>query len=171
MCRNQLIQRLNGGFSNSFHYKGLSLNILLTYQFGGYLFDYPGYFQKHDGLRMYSINLSRDLVGNYWQNKGDQVDNPRPVLSNPLRPDRWSTRHLLSTDFIRLKEISFGYTLPKTWYSKLGVSNIDLSLNVNNLAYLYAATKNMELEVALNGYRTVDTPMARTYSFGVNIGF
>lgn len=163
--------KVNGGFSNSFHYKGISLNILLTYQFGGYLFDYPGYFQKHDGLRMYSMNLSRDLVGNYWQNKGDQVDNPRPVLSNPLRPDRWSTRHLLSTDFIRLKEISLGYTLPKTWYSKLGVSNIDLSLNVNNLAYLYAATKNMELEVALNGYRTVDTPMARTYSFGVNIGF
>ena len=163
--------KVNGGFSNSFHYKGLSLNILLTYQFGGHLFDYPGYFQKHDGLRMYSMNLSKDIVGNYWQNKGDQVENPRPVLGNPLRPDRWSTRHLLSTDFIRLKEISLGYTLPKTWYSKLGVSNIDVSLNVNNLAYLYAATKNMELEVALNGYRTVDTPMARTYSFGVNIGF
>lgn len=163
--------KVNGGFSNSFSYKGVSLNVLLTYQFGGNLFDYPGYFQKHDGLRMFNFNLLKEVAGDYWQKPGDVVNNPRPILSNPYRSDRWSTRHILSTDFIRLKEISLGYSLPKTWYNKLGVSNVDLSINVNNLAYLYAATDNMELEVALNGYRTVDTPMARTFSFGINVGF
>lgn len=120
---------------------------------------------------MFNFNLLKEVAGDYWQKPGDVVNNPRPILSNPYRSDRWSTRHILSTDFIRLKEISLGYSLPKTWYNKLGVSNVDLSINVNNLAYLYAATDNMELEVALNGYRTVDTPMARTFSFGINVGF
>ena len=163
--------KVNGGLGTSLAYKGISLNVLFTYQFGGNLFDYPGYFMKNDGLRNYSFNYSRELVGNYWQNPGDVVDNPRPVLNNPMRSDRWSTRHILSTDFVRFKELSLGYSLPQKWFSKVGLTQVDLSFIVNNLAYLYAATKDMELEVALNGYRTVDTPMARTFSFGINIGF
>lgn len=147
------------------------MNILATYQFGGQLFDYPGYFSHHDGLRNFQFNLHEDVAGNYWQKPGDDVDNPRPVISNSLRPDKWSTRQLHSTDFIRLKEVSLFYNLPSKWYNSIGVDNVSVNFTVNNLAYLYAATKDMELEVALNGYRTVDTPLARTYSFGVNIGF
>lgn len=163
--------KVNGGLGNTFSYKGLSLNVLLTYQFGGNLFDYPGYFFINDGLRNYSFNNSKELVGNYWQKPGDIVDNPRPIINNPRRSDRWSTRHIHSTDFIRLKELSLGYTLPKNWYNHIGLTSVDVNFVANNLAYLYSATKNMELEVALNGYRTVDTPMARTFSFGINIGF
>ena len=162
---------ITGGFSNGFSWKGLSLNVLITYQFGGQLFDYPGYFSHHDGVRNFSFNLHNDVAGNYWQQPGDVVDNPRPVLFNPLRSDRWSTRHLYSTDHIRIKELSLNYNLPKSWYSKVGVEHVSVNFNVNNLGYLYAATEGMELEVALNGYRTVDTPLARTYSFGVNVSF
>ncbi|MBR8537209.1 TonB-dependent receptor [Carboxylicivirga sediminis] len=162
---------ISGGFSNTFTWKGISLNVLMTYQFGGQLFDYPGYFSHHDGVRNFSFNLHEDVAGNYWQKPGDVVDNPRPVIGSSLRSDRWSTRHLHSTDHIRLKEVSLNYNLPKDWYQKIGVDNVSVSFNVNNLAYLYAATKDMELEVSLNGYRTVDTPLARTYSFGVNVGF
>jgi hypothetical protein len=110
--------KVNGGLGTSLAYKGISLNVLFTYQFGGILFDYPGYFMKNDGLRNYSFNYSRELVGNYWQNPGDVVDNPRPVLNNPMRSDRWSTRHILSTDFVRFKELSLGYSLLKSGSAK-----------------------------------------------------
>ncbi len=162
---------LMGGFNNSFNWKGLSLNVLLTYQFGGQLFDYPGYFTHHDGLRNFNFNLAKDVAGNYWTKPGDIVDNPRPVLYNSLRPDLWSTRHLHSTDFVRMKEVSLFYSLPKQWYNSIGIDNVTVNFTAHNLPFLYAATKDMELEVALNGYRTVDTPLARTFTFGVDLHF
>ncbi|MGI6571944.1 MAG: SusC/RagA family TonB-linked outer membrane protein [Fermentimonas sp.] len=163
--------KVSGGLGNTFTYKGVSLNVLLTYQFGGHLFDYPNYFFKSDGLRNFSFNLSKELVGNYWQKPGDVVENMRPIINNPRRSERWSTRHIHSTDFIRLKELALSYSLPQQWYGSIGLSNVELSFVANNVAFLHAATKNMELEVALNGYRTVDTPMARTFSFGINVSF
>ncbi len=163
--------KLFGGLTNTFSFKGFTLSSLITYQFGGYLFDYPGYFFKNDGVRMFSFNLDSSVAGNYWRNPGDVVDNPRPVLNHSYRSDRWSTRHLHSTDFVRLKELSLTYRIPESIYRKLGVSSVDVSLVANNLFFIYAATKDMELEVALNGYRTVDTPASRTFSIGLNVGF
>ena len=66
-----------GGFSNTFTYKDFDLSFLITYQFGGDMFDYPGYFSHHDGVRIGSMNLSEDVAGNYWKNPGDKVDNPK----------------------------------------------------------------------------------------------
>lgn len=163
--------KLFGGLTNTLSYKGFTLNTLITYQFGGHLFDYPGYFFKNDGVRLRTFNMDSSVAGNYWQQEGDVVDNPRPVLFNSLRSDRWSTRHLHSTDFIRLKELSLSYRIPEHLYRKFGLSSVDVSFVANNLFFLYAATKDMELEVALNGYRTVDTPAARTFSVGLNVAF
>ncbi|MDG5798941.1 SusC/RagA family TonB-linked outer membrane protein [Marinilabiliaceae bacterium ANBcel2] len=162
---------ITGGLSNTFSWNGFSLDMLLTYQFGGQLFDYPGYFTRHDGARNATFNLAKDVAGNYWTQPGDIVDNPRPVVVNPLRPDLWSSRHLYSTDFVRLKELTFNYDLPARFYEQIGVDAVRLSFSAHNLPFLYAATDDMELEVALNGYRTVDTPLARTFSFGVNVQF
>lgn len=160
-----------GGLTNTFSYQGFTLSTLITYQFGGYLFDYPGYFAENDGLRIMGMNVSAGVAGNYWRQEGDVANNPRPILNNPFRSDRWSTRHLHSTDFVRLKEVSLRYRVPQQLYKRLGISSVDLSLVANNLFFIHAATKDMELEVALNGYRTVDTPQARTISLGLNVGF
>ncbi len=160
----------SGGFTNTLSYKGFTLRALTTFQFGGNLFDYPGYFFHHDGVRG-SFNLAKDVEGNYWTPENKTADNPQPVYGWSNRPDRWSTKHIKSTDYIRLKEVGLSYDIPKHLYEKYGFSNVSVNLNVSNLAYLYAATKDMELEVNLNGYRTVDTPLARTYSMGVSVNF
>jgi Outer membrane receptor proteins, mostly Fe transport len=159
-----------GGFTNTFEYKGFTLRALTTFQFGGNLFDYPGYFFHHDGVRG-SFNLAKDVEGNYWSPENTTAENPQPVYGWSNRPDRWSTRHIKSTDFVRLKELSLSYRIPKRVYEKYGLDNVNVNFSVNNVAYLYAATDDMELEVNLNGYRTVDTPLARTFSLGVSVDF
>ncbi len=163
--------KVMGAFTNSLSFKRFTLDMLLTYQYGGHLFDYPNYFFTNAGLRNYSLNYSKDMVGKYWVAEGDNAEYQRPILSDPYRSDKWSSRHIKSTDFIRLKQLSLSYAVPEKVYKKAGLSKLDLTFSVNNVAYLYAATKNMELETALNGYRTTDTPLARTYLFGINIGF
>ncbi|MGC9344704.1 MAG: SusC/RagA family TonB-linked outer membrane protein, partial [Bacteroidales bacterium] len=113
---------------------------------------------------------AKDVEDNYWTKPGDEVDNPMPNLYDPNRPDRWSTRHLLSTDFIRLKELKIGYSLPSSFLNRIYVDNLEVYLKGTNL-WLWSEVKNIDPEVTLNGYRTVDTPLARMISVGVNLGF
>ena len=155
-----------GGFSNTFTYKDFDLSFLITYQFGGDMFDYPGYFSHHDGVRIGSMNLSEDVAGNYWKNPGDKVDNPMPIYANPYRWDRFSSRTIKSTDNIRLREMTVGYTLPVL---KKNISNFRIYFRANNLAMLWSKTKNIDPDVAINGYRQADTPALRSCVFGINI--
>ncbi len=154
-----------GGLGNTFKWKGVDLNVLLTYQFGGDLFDYPGYFGRGDGIRIGNFNTLADVAGNYWTKPGDVVDNPKPIYRNPYRSDRFSSRHILSTDNIRLKEISIGYTIPVKKY----INSIRVYGRANNLAMIWQKTDGIDPDVPLNGYRQVDTPVTRSFMFGVNV--
>lgn len=164
------IPDLMGGLTNTFRWGGLELSVLFTYQMGGSLFDYPGYFFHHDGLRIGSFNLAKDVENNWWRQPGDIVDNPRPVAWRSDRPDRWSSRHVLSTDHIRLKDIYMSYTLPKSFSEKLHMSSLKVFVNGNNI-WTLAKEDAIEPEVTLNGYRTVDTPITKNYLFGINVEF
>ena len=159
-----------GGLSNTLTYKGFDLDILITYSFGGNLFDYPGYFSHHDGYRDGVLNLAKDVEGNYWTKPGDKVDNPRPNWDNPDRSDRWSSRHIHSTDHIRLKDISLGYSLPTSIVEKIRCDNLRLYVRATNVL-MWAKTKNIDPEVPLNGYRTVDTPPTKVTTIGLQLGF
>ncbi len=159
-----------GGITNTITYKAFELSFLFTYQMGGSLFDYPGYFFHHHGVRLGSFNVAKDVENNWWKQPGDVVDNPRPVGWSSDRPDRWSSRHVLSTDHIRLKDISLTYTLPKSIANKLYMSNIQIFANGNNI-WTLAKEDTIEPEVTLNGYRTVDTPITKNFLFGVNVEF
>ncbi len=159
-----------GGLTNTITYKAFELSFLFTYQMGGSLFDYPGYFFHHHGVRLGSFNVAKDVENNWWKQPGDVVDNPRPVGWSSDRPDRWSSRHVLSTDHIRLKDISLTYTLPKSIANKLYMSNIQIFANGNNI-WTLAKEDTIEPEVTLNGYRTVDTPITKNFLFGVNVEF
>jgi TonB-linked SusC/RagA family outer membrane protein len=159
-----------GGLSNTLNYKGFELDFLITYSFGGNLFDYPGYFSHHDGRYCGVLNLAKDVEGNYWTKPGDVVDNPMPNWDNPDRPDRWSTRHIFSTDHVRLKDISFGYSFPLSTVERIRCDKLRLYLRATNLA-MWSKTKNIDPEVPLNGYRTVDTPPTRMLSVGLQLGF
>jgi len=117
------------------------------------------------------LNQVKELVGNYWTPTNTGASNPLPIFNNPFNSGEWSTRTIYSTDFIRLKELSLSYALPKKVTDVLRLSSLRLSLTANNLLYLYAATKDKELEVPINGFRALDVPSLRTISFGLNVGF
>jgi TonB-linked SusC/RagA family outer membrane protein len=165
------IPNVTGGFTNTLSFKGIEFSMLLTYQFGGNLFDYPGYFMHHDGYRITSFNLAEDVAGNYWTQAGDVKDNPRPIYASPYRSDRWSSRYIKSTDNIRIRELSVSYALPKDVVSKLYVEKCNVFFKTTNLAFLYRKTKGLDPDVALNGYRTVDTPPAKTFQIGLSLDF
>lgn len=158
-----------GGMTNTFRYKDFDLSFMISYQFGADMFDYPGYFLTYsDGVRVGSFNVSKRVAGNYWQKPGDQTEFPRPIYGNPFRSDKFSTREIISTDNIRVRDITFGWTVP---YFKKYISNLRIYFRATNPFLIYNAAKDIDPDVDINGYRQTDTPTTRQFLFGLNFSF
>ena len=155
-----------GGMTNRFTYKNFDLSFMISFQTGASLFDYPGYFLTYsDGVRIGSFNMTADVTGNYWTKPGDKVDNPKPIYNNPYRSDRFSSRTIRSTDNIRMRDITFGYKIP---VSKKYINNLRVYFKATNPFLIYCATKDIDPDVDINGYRQTDTPPTKAFMFGLN---
>lgn len=158
-----------GGITNRFTYKDFDLSFMISYQFGADMFDYPGYFLTFsDGVRVGTFNMSKYVVGKYWKQAGDETEFPKPIRQNPYRSDRFSSRTIRSTDNIRMRDITLGYTVP---ISKKYVQNMRVYFRATNPFLIYAATDAVDPDVDINGYRQTDTPPTKSFQFGVNLTF
>ncbi|NDV59328.1 TonB-dependent receptor [Bacteroides sp. 519] len=158
-----------GGITNSFRYKNFDLSFMISFQSGASLFDYTGYFLTFsDGMRLGSFNMNSEVAGNYWTKPGDNAIHPKPIYLNPYRSDRFSSRTIRSTDNIRMRDITLGYTIP---ISKRYVNNLRVFFKTSNPFMLYCATDNIDPDVDINGYRTTDTPATKSFIFGLNFEF
>lgn len=81
-----------------------------------------------------------------------------------------TTRRLHSTDFIRLKTLTFGVTVPKTWTRKIGVNSLRLYASANNL-WTWAAYDFYDPESVSAGTAGWGTPPLKTVTFGLNLNF
>ena len=81
-----------------------------------------------------------------------------------------TTRRLHSSDFIRLKNLTFGFTLPKEWTSRLGLDYVRLYASGNNL-WTWARYDQYDPEAVSAGSAIWGTPPLKTMTFGININF
>lgn len=166
--------KVYGGFNNSFQYKGFELDILMTYQMGGNL--YNGTQATMRDQRFW--NNSTDVLRR-WQNPGDITDIARIVngdnvsMGNTMAIDA----NISSSDFLRLKNVMLSYTIPKNLVSKIGLSNIKVYASGQNLA-LWTKYSGMDPEVTTNsnnpmtqGIDRNQAPNARTITLGVKASF
>lgn len=118
-----------------------------------------------------------DSVGNKVMNPGTSV--PRAAINDPNDNDRISDRYIEDGSYIRLKNISVGYSFPKKSIQRLGLSNLRLSANIQNLLTI-TGYNGYDPEIGastsdMNGYvYGMDNgryPSPVTYSFGLNVSF
>jgi hypothetical protein len=158
-----------GGMTNTFRYKDFDLSFMISYQFGADMFDYPGYFLTFsDGVRVGSFNVHESVAGNYWKKPGDVVEFPKPIYGNPYRSDKFSSRTIRSTDNIRVRDITLGYNVP---LFKQYINSLRVYFRTTNPFMIYCATKDVDPDVDVNGYRQTDTPPTRQFLFGLNLTF
>ena len=80
------------------------------------------------------------------------------------------SRRIHSTDYFRLKNITFGITLPKEWTNKINIGNVRFYAPASNL-WTWAAYDNYVPEAVSAGSSTQPTPPLKTVTFGLNINF
>ena len=160
------IPDLTGGITNTFTFLGgmIDLSILITFQTGGSLFDYPGYFTHSDGFRAASMNAAAD-ASDYWTPANRNAAYPKPIMNNPYRWDRFSSRLIHSTDNIRMRELRVGCNIPVKRY----LSGLRLYFKATNPLMIWSATPDIDPDVAINGYRTADVPAVKAFVMGMNI--
>jgi hypothetical protein len=122
-------------------------------------------------------NWYDDITNVKVENKGTKT--PRPTLSDPNDNDRLSTRYIEDGSYLRIKNLTLGYTFPKKWMQKAKFDNLRVYCNIQNL-YTFTKYSGYDPEVGAStqdatGYSYgVDNgryPSPTTYSFGVSLTF
>lgn len=147
--------KISGGFTNIVNYKWFDLALTLTYSLGGYSFDKTGTYNETDGAKEQNYNLPIYELDR-WQKPGDVTDVPRFVLGQAAGPQN-SSRYVHSTDHLRVKNLTLGFTLPDQWLTKLGVSKARLYFSGSNLL-TWAKWDQYDPEVPVSGEVFCETP-------------
>lgn len=160
-----------GGLSQNFTYKQLDLSFDLQYSFGAYT--YNNTLQNlvlMTGTRNKSVEILKA-----WQKAGDQTDVPRWYFGEN-QSTLASTRFLEKADFVRMRNIQVGYTLPKKLLDKAKISNLRMYAQIQN-AFTITGYRGMDPESNANGNVNIGLGidafrpyLARTFTFGINLG-
>ena len=186
------------GWTNTFRFWDFDLSIFLNGSYGNKILNYNKMGQGFNGLVSMTTPWSnqhndvrdrahiamRDPALGYGDITNVYVTNadtmcPRPVIGNPNDNDRLSTRYIEDGSYLRIKNITLGYTVPKTALRRLKLDNIRLYMNVQNL-YTFTRYSGYDPEV---GASTTDEtgltfgvdngryPSPLTCSVGLNLTF
>lgn len=161
-----------GGLNNSFEYKGVYLNTSLYYAGGHNIYDRFAFHLRSDGRFNYTLSNGYADLLNRWQKPGDIVVNPRNVYNNPSNSHQQSTRHLYDGDFLRLRDVTLGYNLPKAIVSKAKISSANIYIKGNNL-WTWTKAKNLPFdpETRPDGLLTLVAQPIKTFVVGLDITF
>ena len=194
------------GWNNTFRYKNFDLNIFINGSYGNKVLNYMKMKLTHmnstwtnqladvlncttlsaiDPNKDYSAGVDRgdgQLVWNWY----DDITNvriahagslPRASIMDPNDNDRISDRYIEDGSYIRLKNITLGYTFPKKMVSKIGLESLRLQVNIQNLLTITGYDgydPEIGASTASNNVMGLDNgryPSPTTYSFGLNVSF
>ena len=178
------------GFNNTFTYKGFDLNIFINGVYGNELVNL---FRQDFTNPMRNSNLLKEATGiarvelidpeqpnEIWNVR---VANPESASVQRINTadgndnNRMSNRFVEDGSYLRIKNISLGYTFPQSWVRKWKIENLRVYMNVQN-AFTFTKYKGYDPEVGAYNYnvllRGVDYaryPSQRIYTFGLNLSF
>lgn len=166
-----------GGFNNTFSYKGLSLNVFLSYKFDYKIRLNDAFYPVYTDFDA----LPGDLVDR-WAVPGDETQTSIPVILdagvaqtngdivNAYNLYNKSTERVANGDYVRLRTVQLSYRFPSEWISRIGFRSAFITLEGNNLALLYSDDRLNGQDPEFFATGGVALPPPRTFTLAVNIG-
>lgn len=154
--------RWYGGISNTFRYKGFDLNV--------YVFARIGQMINPDFLRRFSTQglENSSAIVDYWTPEYASNNYPRPNANLSLASMLYtSTIGYIDGSYIRLRNVSLGYTLPK--FQKSFISDIRFYATGNNLLTFTKESRLNDYDPERGG--SENFPMTKAFVVGINVGF
>ena len=157
----------NGGFTNTFSYKGFSFDATFNYEYGRYAQDGQVNFLRESSGR---INFLRDIYENRWTTPGQLTSVPRMNLSTEAKSSgsAGGNRTWFKADYIRLRNVSLAYNIPVKYASKAKLTNARLYVQAANL-WTYSDWFSYDIEYVNTATGII--PQTKNVTFGLQIGF
>ncbi|MFW0714443.1 SusC/RagA family TonB-linked outer membrane protein [Pedobacter sp. N23S346] len=177
----QSIPKWFGGLDNNFRYKAFDLTLGLTFSGGNKI-----YYGSQAGLRDQRFWNNDAGMLDRWTTPGQVTEIPRVVYGDNISNGSAfaQSQNVYSGNFLKVRNLALGYTLPKDLLNKYGVSNVRLYVQSSNL-WIISNYPGPDPEVSVNGNSTTtgnsgnlapgvdrnSVPSGRTFTFGINVGF
>ncbi|WP_321296928.1 SusC/RagA family TonB-linked outer membrane protein [Marinifilum fragile] len=171
--------KITGGLSNNFKYKNWTLNVFCSYQFGNVIRLYPSFHASYSDMDA----ITKDMK-NRWLLPGDEKYTNIPVIASKRLKDKYgselestynaynySDQRVAKGDFIRLKEVSLEYKVPKDFLNKLGIASASLKAQGTNLYLLYSDKSLNGQDPEFFGTGGVALPVPKQFTFSLKLGF
>ena len=162
--------KLIGGFNTTLAWKGLSLSAFFEYKVGNYVCILNEYsYLNSDGKQMDMNQMASAL--NYWKQPGDTGCNPKPIAGNATNSatalsDRWLERG----DYLRIKDVTLSYSLPKVALDKIHVKGLRFFVSGLNL-YCFNDVNFWDPEMGVSGTGAGIYPLTKSFVGGVELSF
>jgi TonB-dependent starch-binding outer membrane protein SusC len=159
-----------GGLTNTFSYKGFTLDILFNYEYGRLATDGQVNFMLENGNR--TFNSLREPYETRWKNPGDITQTPR-IFDTGTEPGgvnhvSASSRLWRKADYIRLRDIKLSYNLNFNSNSRFKISNMLFYVQGQNL-FTYTGYWGYDPEFV--GASTGIIPQTKNINVGLQVGF
>lgn len=164
------------GWTNKLGYKNFDLAVTIDGQVGGKVI--------YAAARAFTLNRYDDnVLAESGLNRWRSAEQPGNGFSHKAGTNNLganispSSRYLYNADFLRIRNIALGYTMPRKLCSKIGVESVRFSMNVQNLWTFdsypgYSVEANYKGNSATNnGVDFGGYPISRVITFGVNLNF
>ncbi len=170
-----------GGFSTSLVYKDFDFGANFGYSVGGKIYNYGRTEFDSDGAYSDRNQMKLHSGWSRWEKPGDIATHPQPSYKNSLNrnSNSVSSRFLETGTYLKLRNLTLGYTLPK---SLLNISNLRVYVSGENL-FTITHFSGVDPEIppkvsnagtinetqALSGTAGYNYPQTRKFVFGINI--
>ncbi len=175
-----------GGLNNNLTYGNFDLNIHIYFQGGNYIYDAALESVSYVGGG--SNNILAEVYENRWTEDNPSTEYPKLLWNNNTVIDgedyamgTTTTRFLFKGDYVRLRSLTLGYTIPKFYLERVGIASARIYFSAHNL-FTLTSYKGYDPENVVLGDKTnrnlgqgyisnYNIPLIRSYMLGVNIGF
>ena len=159
-----------GGFSNNFTWKNFDLNIFFSWSYGNDILN-ANRLIFESGWKSQTNQLAS--YANRWTPSNPTSDTPRAAATGS---EEYSSRVIEDGSFLRLKNVSLGYSIPSRQLRKAGISSLRLYVSADNI-WTWTNYSGPDPEVSTRnsvltpGFDWSAYPRAYGFTAGVNITF
>jgi len=154
----------SGGLENTFTYKAWDVNIYIFARIGQTI--YPDFLRRYDTQ---GVGNSTTVI-NYWTPENPSNDYPRPNKNISLASTLYSSSlGYVDGSYVRLRNITLGYTVPKTTVEKTFIKSLRFYATARNPFTYTKSSVLKEYDPERGG--SENAPMTKLYTFGLNATF
>lgn len=167
----------SGGFTNTLQYKGIGLHVTANFVYGNDVYNYTREKYDADGAYLGYNMMNLKSGWNRWEQPGDIVTHPKLVMNGNKNSNKTSSRYLEDGSFLRIRNITLSYDLPKNWLDAVKMQSCKLFVSTDN-PFTFTKFSGTDPEVNMKtgawnlaGLYTESYPISRQFLFGIDIKF